>query len=248
MSESETVIRVRRPADALRVARRARRASTSTSDRGEVVLPPRSERRRQDHHDRDPRRIPAAVGRRRARARRRPGPRRRGLAGAHRRGAAVVAGPRRAGRRDGCSPTSGGYYAPYSDARAAASVRRGASCSTMVGLTEHADQKIATLSGGQRRRLDVAIGIVGRPELLFLDEPTAGFDPHARRDFHDLVLRLCRPRGHHDPAHDARPRRGGEARRPHPDPRRRPDRRRRQRRAARPGGGHRGTGAVEPQR
>jgi ABC-2 type transport system ATP-binding protein len=60
----------------------------------------------------------------------------------------------------------------------------------MVGLSELADQKIATLSGGQRRRLDVAIGIVGRPELLFLDEPTAGFDPHARREFHDLVHRL----------------------------------------------------------
>jgi ABC-2 type transport system ATP-binding protein len=60
----------------------------------------------------------------------------------------------------------------------------------MVGLTETADQKIATLSGGQRRRLDVAIGIVGRPELLFLDEPTAGFDPHARREFHDLIHRL----------------------------------------------------------
>jgi ABC-2 type transport system ATP-binding protein len=60
----------------------------------------------------------------------------------------------------------------------------------MVGLAETADQKIATLSGGQRRRLDVAIGIVGRPELLFLDEPTAGFDPHARREFHDLIHRL----------------------------------------------------------
>ena len=60
----------------------------------------------------------------------------------------------------------------------------------MVGLADLADQKIATLSGGQRRRLDVAIGIVGRPELLFLDEPTAGFDPHARRDFHHLVHRL----------------------------------------------------------
>jgi ABC-2 type transport system ATP-binding protein len=42
-----------------------------------------------------------------------------------------------------------------------------------------------------RRRLDVAIGIVGRPELLFLDEPTAGFDPEARREFHDLVHRLA---------------------------------------------------------
>ncbi|MVU80062.1 ATP-binding cassette domain-containing protein [Nocardia sp. ET3-3] len=60
-----------------------------------------------------------------------------------------------------------------------------------VGLTEHADAKAMTLSGGQRRRLDVAIGIVGRPELLFLDEPTAGFDPHARREFHDLVHRLA---------------------------------------------------------
>jgi ABC-2 type transport system ATP-binding protein len=61
---------------------------------------------------------------------------------------------------------------------------------TMVGLGEQADQKIRTLSGGQRRRLDVAIGIVGRPELLFLDEPTAGFDPHARREFHELIHRL----------------------------------------------------------
>jgi ABC-2 type transport system ATP-binding protein len=59
-----------------------------------------------------------------------------------------------------------------------------------VGLTEHADQRISRLSGGQRRRLDVAVGIVGRPELLFLDEPTAGFDPEARREFHDLVHRL----------------------------------------------------------
>lgn len=58
-----------------------------------------------------------------------------------------------------------------------------------VGLGDQADQKIASLSGGQRRRLDAAIGIIGRPELLFLDEPTAGFDPHARRDFHDLVHR-----------------------------------------------------------
>ena len=59
-----------------------------------------------------------------------------------------------------------------------------------MGLTENADRKIGTLSGGQRRRLDVAVGIIGRPELLFLDEPTAGFDPQARRDFHDLVHRL----------------------------------------------------------
>lgn len=60
----------------------------------------------------------------------------------------------------------------------------------LVGLTEQSRAKIATLSGGQRRRLDVAIGILGRPDVLFMDEPTAGFDPAARRDFHDLVHRL----------------------------------------------------------
>jgi ABC-type multidrug transport system ATPase subunit len=60
-----------------------------------------------------------------------------------------------------------------------------------VGLTEQAGQRVRRLSGGQRRRLDVAIGIVGRPELLFLDEPTAGFDPEARREFHDLAHRLA---------------------------------------------------------
>jgi ABC-2 type transport system ATP-binding protein len=60
-----------------------------------------------------------------------------------------------------------------------------------VGMTPHASKKVSQLSGGQRRRLDVAVGIVGRPDLLFLDEPTAGFDPEARREFHDLVHRLA---------------------------------------------------------
>jgi ABC-2 type transport system ATP-binding protein len=59
-----------------------------------------------------------------------------------------------------------------------------------VGLTEQAASRIRTLSGGQRRRLDVAIGIVGRPQMLFLDEPTAGFDPIVRREFHELVHAL----------------------------------------------------------
>jgi ABC-2 type transport system ATP-binding protein len=61
----------------------------------------------------------------------------------------------------------------------------------LVRLTEHANQRAGSLSGGQRRRLDVAVGIVGRPTLLFLDEPTAGFDPEARREFHELVHRLA---------------------------------------------------------
>jgi ABC-2 type transport system ATP-binding protein len=59
-----------------------------------------------------------------------------------------------------------------------------------VGLTEKAQSRTHKLSGGQKRRLDVALGIVGRPELLFLDEPTTGFDPQARREFWELIHRL----------------------------------------------------------
>ncbi|GGK53090.1 ABC transporter ATP-binding protein [Nocardia camponoti] len=84
----------------------------------------------------------------------------------------------------------GGYYARYSTDRVARPWNVD-ELIELVGLAEHANAKIANLSGGQRRRLDVAIGIVGRPELLFMDEPTAGFDPAARRDFHDLVHRLA---------------------------------------------------------
>jgi len=60
----------------------------------------------------------------------------------------------------------------------------------LVGLTEKRDARIRTLSGGQRRRLDVALGIIGSPEILFLDEPTTGFDPEARRAFWELILAL----------------------------------------------------------
>ena len=59
-----------------------------------------------------------------------------------------------------------------------------------VGLTEKADARVNKLSGGQRRRVDVALGIIGRPELLFLDEPTTGFDPEARREFWGLIRSL----------------------------------------------------------
>src|SRR5687767_12960509 len=83
----------------------------------------------------------------------------------------------------------GGYFAPYATPERPRPYELDWLLDT-VGLTESADRKISTLSGGLRRRLDVAIGIVGRPEVLFLDEPTAGFDPQARRDFHDLVHRL----------------------------------------------------------
>ncbi|MFJ5233537.1 ABC transporter ATP-binding protein [Kitasatospora sp. NPDC088391] len=59
-----------------------------------------------------------------------------------------------------------------------------------VGLTEKRKTHAAALSGGQRRRLDVALGIIGNPELLFLDEPTTGFDPEVRRKFWALIAGL----------------------------------------------------------
>jgi ABC-2 type transport system ATP-binding protein len=60
----------------------------------------------------------------------------------------------------------------------------------VVGLSDKADARVKTLSGGQQRRLDVGLGIVGHPELVFLDEPTTGFDPAARRDAWELVRSL----------------------------------------------------------
>lgn len=57
----------------------------------------------------------------------------------------------------------------------------------LVGLTEQARIRAPKLSGGQQRRLDVALGIVGGPELVFLDEPTTGFDPEARRQFWSML-------------------------------------------------------------
>ena len=59
-----------------------------------------------------------------------------------------------------------------------------------VGLGDKRDARVRELSGGQRRRLDAALGIVGSPELVFLDEPTTGFDPEARRQFWELVESL----------------------------------------------------------
>ncbi|MGW2229965.1 ABC transporter ATP-binding protein [Streptomyces formicae] len=61
----------------------------------------------------------------------------------------------------------------------------------LVGLAEKATSRIKALSGGQRRRLDVALGVIGGPELLLLDEPTTGFDPAARRQFWALIRTLA---------------------------------------------------------
>jgi ABC-2 type transport system ATP-binding protein len=61
---------------------------------------------------------------------------------------------------------------------------------SLVGLTDKADDRVARLSGGQQRRLDVALALIGDPELLFLDEPTTGFDPSARRRAWEVVASL----------------------------------------------------------
>jgi ABC-2 type transport system ATP-binding protein len=78
-----------------------------------------------------------------------------------------------------------GHYAGFYP-----SPRRPAEVIDLVGLTDKARSRIHALSGGQQRRLDVALGLVGAPELLFLDEPTTGFDPAARRAFWEVVRAL----------------------------------------------------------
>jgi ABC-2 type transport system ATP-binding protein len=60
-----------------------------------------------------------------------------------------------------------------------------------VGLGDDADRRVRLLSGGQRRRLDLALALAGTPELLFLDEPTTGFDPEARRGAWDTIRELA---------------------------------------------------------
>jgi ABC-2 type transport system ATP-binding protein len=76
------------------------------------------------------------------------------------------------------------YSAAYPSPRPATEVLE------LVGLGDRPDVRVAAMSGGQRRRLDLALGIAGDPELVFLDEPTTGFDPAARRQSWELIGRL----------------------------------------------------------
>jgi ABC-2 type transport system ATP-binding protein len=78
------------------------------------------------------------------------------------------------------------YAGYYSSPRAVAETIE------LVGLTEKAGERASRLSGGQQRRLDVGVALIGDPELLFLDEPTTGFDPSARRQFWDVIANLGR--------------------------------------------------------
>jgi ABC-2 type transport system ATP-binding protein len=70
--------------------------------------------------------------------------------------------------------------------------RRADELIALVGLDDKASERINTLSGGQQRRLDLALGIVGHPDVLFLDEPTTGFDAAARRKSWEMIAELCR--------------------------------------------------------
>ena len=111
----------------------------------------------------------------------------------------------------------------------------------LVGLAEKRDARVRTLSGGQQRRLDLGLGLIGDPEMLFLDEPTTGFDPAARRAAWD-VIRSLRDARQDDPADDPLPRRGRAALRPG----RRPARGRDRRDRAAGGADGRGAGDRDP--
>ena len=172
------VISVAGPAQVLRRLR-GRPGDRPRGQRGGDLRLPRPQRRRQDDHGRDPRGLPRAQrGRGRGagpgpgRARRRAWRERIG----HR--AAGVPPDARADRARGCC----------SSTPATTPTPRGVEETiALVGLAEKADARTSTLSGGQQRRLDVAMALVGDPELLFLDEPTTGFDPSARRRAWEVI-------------------------------------------------------------
>ena len=167
----------------------------------------RPQRRGQDDDGRDPRGLPRAHGRagRRARAWTRAA---RPLALRERIG--IVLQSRGLYRhltvREAVSHWAGLYRGPRDVDETIA----------LSGLEAAAEQRTVTLSGGQQRRLDFALALIGDPELVFLDEPTTGFDPAARRQAWDTVRSLQRARQDRAADH-ALPRRGAGAGRPRRD-------------------------------
>ncbi len=100
-------------------------------------------------------------------------------------------------RRVGIVPQEGGHYRYLTvgetlqlHAAAWPVCRSSDDLLALVGLGDSANKRVRELSGGQQRRLDVAVALIGSPELLFLDEPTTGFDPEARRAFWQVIREL----------------------------------------------------------
>jgi ABC-2 type transport system ATP-binding protein len=104
------------------------------------------------------------------------------------------------GQGNGAGHSQRGRDELYSQGRAYGlsrndSKRRAAELIESLGLAEVADRTVATLSGGQRRRLDIAMGLIHAPELLFLDEPSTGLDPQNRANLQEHIVRLRREHG-----------------------------------------------------
>ena len=150
--------------------------------RGEVFALLGPERRRQDDDDRDPRRASGsgttATSACSARTRRGPAARWRARIGVVSQSEGAGPGRSPCGRSSTTSPATTRRPGRPPELIAA------------VGLEEKAGTRVGRLSGGQRRRLAVALGVQGRPELVFLDEPTTGMDPVARRQFWELIRGL----------------------------------------------------------
>ena len=147
--------------------------------------PARTQRRRQDDAGRDPRGPPQRRRRRGRRPRLRPRPARARVPRARRHR------PPGRGARAGADRARGDRAVRRAPTRTRCPRTRSPSSSASA---RSCDARTRTLSGGQRRRLDVAVGIAGDPELIFLDEPTTGFDPAARRQSWELIAGL-RARG-----------------------------------------------------
>ena len=189
--------------------------------------------RARDRHHRPPRRGVRAARARTAPARPRPSRSSRATARAAAARCQCSARTRRPARSS-CGAGSGSCCSPGASTATSPRARRSrtgpASTRTratssevleLVGLQEKADVRSRKLSGGQLRRLDFALALIGDPELIFLDEPTTGFDPEARRAAWETILLAARA-GQDDPADHPLPRGGAGARRPRRDRQGRP--------------------------